>query len=573
MLPQDAAETGEAESLAARSLDNRLFTAVAPPIATLHDAALELRSLLRMREDADLIRGDPMVAVEIDHLVDDVQIALRHLLKRVLYPQPRGSRWYYRGRQLVVDSVFSLRRKMSRAMEEVFPLTPRINSEMVVRRKPNPVIVNARKKVELGVLERYGRENLGIQGNYADAAIFRCVFMRTGLYREERNGWRLAAPDELKDAGLSEVWNRVRAYFTEAGHRKPLRQLLEELREPPYGVREGVLPLLLTAGLRAFPTVVALRRRGHFVHDVLPSVIEEAARQPDLYSVDVFEISAGLTGYLAGIRQMFGDREIPDSGDLLQDSLAAVTTWRASIPERAGKSQGLSGVSRRFDRLLESADPPSLLLDGLPRLLGINPNNCEALLEGLRQVKVEIEGAAAAFREEVISMIASALTHRGLEPSVSMNGHSGPTPQLREQASKWASFFPEAVSIHLQDRVARAVLSRMQTAYADDHALADALATVLVGRRISDWDQTLPAPFMRRLERSLRAVEEAATSLLGQPGAAQEIREGLTQIVMARARTVAGQLASVVGEGDAAEKLEAIASDLRAYTRAASSAS
>mgnify|MGYP004124642477 CR=1 FL=1 len=35
---------------------------------------------------------------------------------------------------------------------------------MVVRRKPTPVIVNARKKVELGLLERYGQEDLGIEG-------------------------------------------------------------------------------------------------------------------------------------------------------------------------------------------------------------------------------------------------------------------------------------------------------------------------------------------------------------------------------------------------------------------------
>ena len=73
------------------------------------------------------------------------------------------------------DSPRGLRTALSSIMEEVFEHCPRINNEMIVRHRPSAIVVNARKKLMLGILERSGMEGLGIVGNFPDSSMFRCV--------------------------------------------------------------------------------------------------------------------------------------------------------------------------------------------------------------------------------------------------------------------------------------------------------------------------------------------------------------------------------------------------------------
>ncbi len=350
VLPQDADELVQAEDMAAGIGDPRLFVAVAREVSALRNAAVDLWCLLRMHADQDMIGADPMIGAELNHLTDDARAGLQSLADRVLRPQPNGSRWFRKGRPVEAADLPQLRRALSQAMEEVFALTPEIDSEMVVRRSPSPVIVNARKKVELGLLERYGREDLGIEGNSADKAIFRSVFLRTGLYcpngnsagspragetcqngrtrvseaeetcqngsmlrarKDEtcQNGrtWFLAAPEDMTGRpGLKAVWGRVRDFFAEPGRSKPFGVLLDELKEPPFGVREGLLPLLLAAGFRAFPSAATIRKGRVLVDDVLPSTVEDIAKHPDQYVLDVVDLGSAERAYLNALSGLFG---------------------------------------------------------------------------------------------------------------------------------------------------------------------------------------------------------------------------------------------------------------------------
>ncbi|SVE21178.1 uncharacterized protein METZ01_LOCUS474032, partial [marine metagenome] len=82
----------------------------------------------------------------------------------------------------------------------------------------------------------------------------------------------------------------IRYFFTEPGTGKPFGEPIDEMRSPPYGVREGLIPLLLAAGIKAFPAAIALRKDNVFVDDILPSGIEDIAKNPSPYSLDVVEL-------------------------------------------------------------------------------------------------------------------------------------------------------------------------------------------------------------------------------------------------------------------------------------------
>ena len=69
--------------------------------------------------------------------------------------------------------------------------------------------------------------------------------------------------------------------------------------------------------------------------------------------------------------------------------------------------------------------------------------------------------------------------------------------------------------------------------------------------------------FRRQLRQALDVVESTAIGMTRVSDVDPELRRGLARLTEARAVTVAGQLAEIVGTDEAAGQLEAIASDLR----------
>ena len=558
VLPRSSTEVDEAIATAKMVSDPRIFIAIGNEIGTLREAALELECLLQMHSDHELIGSDPLVKAELDHLTDDTRIGLQRLVDRVLLPQSQGSSWFHRGEQISVTNVVQLRRKLSDSMAEIFNSTPEIDSEMVVRRKPSSVVINARKKVELGLLERYGQEDLGIKGGFADKAIFRCVFLRTGLYHEQAGRWALADPDDLKLPGLASVWKLIQGFFTKPGTGKSFRALIDELREPPYGVREGLIPLLLTAGIKAFPAAIALRKDRKFVDDVLPSVIEDTARNPDSYCLDVVGLTDRQETYLKGLVRMFR-ADLSDSstkeGDLLRRCMDATLEWRDKLPAAVSDSRYLSREAREFEKQLSSPDPVHLFLEKLPELIGSPTHHPKKLLTGLKRLRDELESIETLFESQAIEALNQTLVSRGIR-----NG-SG----VREQSAQWANHFPKSFNKSLPSALTKAVLNRLRSRYRNDATLVNALSTLLIGLPIREWDDAKVPSFRRELRNAFEVIEGTALSMSGAVNLDPELRAGLIALAEAKAATIANQLADIVGAEKAADRLEQIAGDLRPH--------
>ena len=556
VLPENGEAASRAREVAAGIDDPRVFIAVASDVSALRDAAVDLWCLLRMHADQEMIGSDPLVKAELDHLTDDARTGLQPLVDRVLRPQPRGSRWFHRGIPLDTTSVVQLRRVLSRTMDEVFPFTPEIDSEMVVRRSPSPIIVNARKKVELGLLERCGQEAVGIEGNFADMAIFRGVFLRTGLYRENRQGgWALATPKQVRAPGLAAVWSRVQDFFVQPGEGKTFGEFLDELKEPPYGVREGLLPLLLAAGLKAFPTAATVRRKGEFVDDLLPSVVEDMAKNPQRYALDVVSLNGQQSEYLKGVRELFAGSEAPAvvEGDLFKACMGAVLAWRQALPEGVAGSRYVSEEARVFVKDLAEADPVGLFRDRLPELLGVTLEDPKRLIAGARRIKSELENVAKVFRNEAVQALGQMLDMRGVP-----NGTG-----VRAQAAAWAGYFSKSFRLQLPDHVTKGVLTRLSSPYRDDAALVNALSTLLLGRTLRQWDDSVVPAFRRQLRSTFEVIESTAVAAGSSKTLDAEAKEGLASLAEARTRSVAEHLAEVLGSEEAAGLLESIAAKLR----------
>ena len=543
VLVENQSELDRVQELARCGMEGEQQRLVALPREPLpiSDAALELDALLSMSMDRALIESDPLAEAELHQMIDDAGSHLEGLLNVVTRPSALGPRWYYRGEPLVLDSPRALREELSKITAKVFTLTPRIFNEMIVRNKPSAVVVNARKKLVLGILERPGQENLGIVGNFPDSSMFRSVLLNTGLYRPAGDSWTYASPVEIDEPALSEVWGEFKDLFTAPIEgTKDLAGFFEKLQAPPFGVRAGVLPILFAAGLKAFASGIALSRQGEYITDILPSTIEALCRDPNSFELRVLELDKGARSYLERFLLLFGVAWQGQGGraELIRTCFDALQSWKANLPAGAWTTRSLSEEGRLFrDAVARQTDPVSLLFGHLPRVCNVESRKPKKLLDRIEQHKREMEKVAEFYSDEARRLVIRTIGLAG----------SDEAQDLREVAKRWSVCFPEDIMASL-DGVSKGLLSQTKTSFSSDGKLLKSLATLLAGKPIERWDDSSFAVFERELQSVVRRIEERALAM-GTTGVALD--SGLVGLAESRLGHMYDQLVKLVGSDDA----------------------
>ena len=512
-------------------------------VGPIAENALEVHAIQLLRRDTSLLADDPLVESEITQMTDDAQGYLSQQIARMFQPSAEGPEYFW-GNFHEIASAKGLRQLLSKIMRKVYPRTPRIKNEMIVRRRPRPVIVNARKKLILAILERSGTENLGLEGYRPDMSMFRTVLLMTDLYRtdskQEEGGdsvWRYAEPEELADGGLREVWKHLQDFLTVPEERpKPLAGLASLLGAAPYGIRAGIVPILLAAALRAFPGPISITRtNGEYVNDLLPSTIEAMAARPEEYQVLVPELTSDQTAFLDRVAALFSfTEEGVAETDPVRRCYDALVRWRSTLPHSALTSQYLSPRARACGRLMTTAiDPHQLLFDALPAALDLNGSSTDDQLHALSDCKAEIDGVVHCHYAAAERAIRSAFP-----------AQIGETATLRQVVGAWAEFFPGSVAKEVKDGIAHALITRVRMSYDTDRAIVDALATLLVGKRIDRWEASSVIVFERELGVVIRRVEDAVLSLSTADGVRSQ---SIVNIATSRLHASLRAIATVAG--------------------------
>jgi hypothetical protein len=541
LIAETAEELLEAEGIARDTLSHeRLLVAIPRAPLRLCDAAVEVACLTRMQHDAQLLAEDPLAAAEVRQMLDDARDHLQRLVDQLISPAARGPRWFYKGKELAVDSSRSLRHELSRITRAVYGKTPKINNEMIVRKKPSAVVVNARKKLVMAILERSGQEELGISGNFPDRSIFRSVLLGTGLYRKDRHGrWAFAPPQGITDDGLRDIWGRLRDFLTTPSDRpKDIRVLFDELARPPYGLRSGLLPILVAAALKAFPSAISLTHRGEYVQDILPSQVEGLCRNPSDYRVVVLDVDDHKLAYLRDLYQEFSvvrNYQVHET-DLIRMCFDAIQSWKSQLPPAALTTRRLSQNAVRLrTAITKHTDPIPLLFTALPEAVGVPVDEPQRVVASLRLAMRELTEVAGFYAEHAATCVRRAV------------GLTQEAATVREITSRWARCFSAAFTEDLTDGVCKGLLARMQMEYPSDELLLDSLASLLVGKPLTRWDDsTLPA-FERELTSTIHRIEDFALDAGNTLQLGDEARQGLVALVQGRMTELAGRLADLLG--------------------------
>ena len=385
----------------------------------LREGLAEVLALESVRRATQELHTDPVAQREFNDRFTAAIEAEQALLDAVT-EDPGASDWYWCGTKLNACDKRSLQHELSTVLETVFQANPVIKNELINRDRPSSQAVAARNKLLMALMHRAEEEDLGIDKFPAEKGIYRALFKASGLHRKVRNTWVLTAPDKNNDpCNLWPVWSRIEKFFSESEQRPiPFTALNEELVEPPFGVKAGVLPILYIAAYMVHSNELALYEDGVYAPYFNEEQLERFARRPETFTVQRFRIE----GMRASIfreyaKALYGE----NSGEKTLLSIARpFAKFMAELPDYTHRTKRITKDAQSVrDAFAIAKTPERLLFHALPEACGlpaIDPKKeADDVLEGfahkLTEILRELKYAYPTMLEQQLKLMCQAFNY------------------------------------------------------------------------------------------------------------------------------------------------------------------
>ena len=333
--------------------------------------ARELLATERVRDESPELQGDRVARREVEARI----AGLRGYIESELGRAFDSALWHASGLRGEKFNQAQLNGLASRLADKRFNMTPRLHNELLNRTKPSSNAVAAQNFLLRRMALHDGEERLGIAGFPAEGGLFASLLEKSLLYRNTPRGWRFVAPSPgaWDPCNLAPAWNAAIELLESNRDRSvPVSEIYEIWREQPFGIKDGLLAVLVAAFILSQRQDMAFYRQSIFQARVTDLDMEYLARDPSDVQVrwmDLSETSRQLLSDMAGIvRTLDGENTLPDLEPI--DVAKGLVAIHDRLPPWVGRTQHLSSNAKRVRQLFKQAsDPNSLIFDDIPRLL------------------------------------------------------------------------------------------------------------------------------------------------------------------------------------------------------------
>ncbi len=353
--------------------------------------ARELFALDSVSNDHPELAGDPVARREVFARL----AALQALLEIELHKAFDSALWFRKNHQPKPLRQADLNGLASELADRRFAESPRLHNELLGRQKPSSNAIAAQNALLRRMVLNEGEERLGIKRYPAEAGLFESVLEATGLYAREGKGWRFVAPTNGVDpCGLAPLWTAALDYVKERASRTvAVSELFDRWRRPPFGVKDGLMPVLVVAFVLSQHRKLAIYRNGIFRTKFDDVDVEYLAKDTTFIQVRWMDLTDVARRLLSGMAQVV--RELDEGNELVDlepiDVGRGLVAIYDQLPRWTELTMRLSSNAVKIRDLFKRAhDPNQFLFDDIPGTLGEDVSLANE--DGLRRIIVSVRG-------------------------------------------------------------------------------------------------------------------------------------------------------------------------------------
>ena len=351
-----------------------IVAAIPADLTTLDASAREIASVQIALEDPS-VTDDWVAQRELGERLAQTRVGLDRALTDTF--SSNSCRWVLlgpRGRELQGGRGSAA---LSEAADIAYSLTPRVRNEMLNRTELTSQGAKARGLLLTAMIEHGADADLGMDGYGPEVAMYRAFLKRTGLHGPDKRNDSMAF-QKPADESLQPAWGTLQEEFKRStSQRINLSEVYAALLLPPFGMKEGAIPVLVTAALIACSDEVAIYEHGTFKPLLTAELSERLVRNPGHFDIKHFANTTGARRQV--IDALASQLELRPS--FRKHRVANVLSVVGHLVSRISRLDNYtrhthnlsSSTVRAREVLMEAVEPDNLLFASLPEALGFPP--------------------------------------------------------------------------------------------------------------------------------------------------------------------------------------------------------
>lgn len=395
------------------------------PIVGLEPVLREVELWAWIQNNEPKLQGDAVARQEVRARYIPALAELQTLLGRTFNLSghafdPKQCDWVYGGHVHPDRTGREFLHWLSEICTTVFRSAPTFKNELLNREHLSSAAAAARRNLLERLLSKNEAANLGLTGFPPEYSMYMSMLREGGFHIERNDAWQVSPPR----GEWVPAWKAIEEFLDGTRHeRRPVVQLFAALKAPPFGIKDGPLPLMLCCVLLIKKGSIALYENGVFIPDLRIDILERVLRAPDQFEIQEHTVGSGRRDLLDALGQLLGTLAIsternsrPNIVQIVKPLIVATLRLPAYVRQtKRLPDQAALGVR---DLLLSTRDPYALVFKDLPRVLAVSAEDSKAYVARISAAIIVLQHAYAQLLDEVETSIRTAFSLSGTAPAV-----------------------------------------------------------------------------------------------------------------------------------------------------------
>ena len=350
----------------------------------------EFAALTKIEANTPQLQSDGVARREVRQRLTQVRHLLYDLLAQSFLSGNEKLRCCSRGTFLSIATQKDFQQHLSEVCDNIYPQTPILWNELINRKELTSQGAKARRELIEAMLNKGTQERLGLTGNGPETSMYMSLLNHTGIHRFIQDQWYFTEPREQT---VHYVWLAIEQFCLNARTQaEPLDHLYTQLESPPYGMKKGPIPILLTAVLLKYADDVSIYQDGTFIPFLGTEHFELLVKQPARFAVKHFEIAGLRAQVFKELALVLRNPRSASSLSALRNStvlsvVKPLIQFGNSLPTYTVKTKQLSKEAIAVRNALRDArEPDELLFTILPQACGLS---LASMTDGQNELEVQ----------------------------------------------------------------------------------------------------------------------------------------------------------------------------------------
>lgn len=459
--------------------ENPTMIAVAiPPMPQLGPLMVDLLRNRWVTSNAAALQEDVFAAAEIERTITDLEARLVSAVESALGLRGQAPtallEVFCEGKATPLDR--PLHAVVSTLCDNVYNQSPLVENELVNKHSLTSAGAAARQRLIERMFTDADDAELGFAAgkNPPERALYLSLIRRGGLHREQNGGWTIGPPDPNNDPlRLAPALSAIERRLSEDTDRVALSELYRIISEKPYGVRAGLVPLLLAVSLVGAGHRVALFERGTYCPRLDGAAFMRILKSPELFAIQLVM----LEGVRADVfRRLAALLNRPPDELGIRAVVDPLIRFGVDLPFHVQHSSALTPEARAVRRALSQARSPiDLVFVELPAACGIEPFGLDAKPDASR---------AGEFVNRLDAVVAEL---RGCYPKLLEGMRKELLGALRAPTREALVDRAAALGFRVREQHQRTFAMRLADAALPDDAWTEAIGGAVMGKPPARW--------------------------------------------------------------------------------------